>query len=174
MRIKWRFFAAKGFDYSASFAIWQRQVLGVRRVAQFGQLLDAQLHAERQARQAIGHQHAQGAQVVDVQRWPADEWHAALAAQRGHFWIIEQGGAVTDPLGSEDLDRLADLLARSIEVLVRVQLHQLVDRAFVDVRGGDDAAFGAGAAAVTTGAVILATQKPTGTLPITIQIEGMP
>lgn len=33
---------------------------------------------------------------------------------------------------------------------------------------------GAGAAAVTTGAVILATQKPTGTLPITIQIEGMP
>lgn len=24
--IKWRFFAAKGFDYSASFAIWQRQV----------------------------------------------------------------------------------------------------------------------------------------------------
>jgi tetratricopeptide (TPR) repeat protein len=33
---------------------------------------------------------------------------------------------------------------------------------------------GAGAAAVTTGAVILATQRPTGTLPITIQIEGMP
>lgn len=33
---------------------------------------------------------------------------------------------------------------------------------------------GAGAAAVTTGAVLLATQKPTGTLPITIQIEGMP
>jgi len=33
---------------------------------------------------------------------------------------------------------------------------------------------GAGVAAVTTGAVILATQKPTGTLPITIQIEGMP
>lgn len=33
---------------------------------------------------------------------------------------------------------------------------------------------GAGAAAVTTGAIILATQKPTGTLPITIQIEGMP
>lgn len=35
-------------------------------------------------------------------------------------------------------------------------------------------AIGAGAAAVTTGAVILATQRPTGTLPITIQIEGMP
>ena len=33
---------------------------------------------------------------------------------------------------------------------------------------------GAGAAAVTTGAIILATQKPTGTLPITIQIEGTP
>jgi tetratricopeptide (TPR) repeat protein len=33
---------------------------------------------------------------------------------------------------------------------------------------------GAGAAAVTTGAVVLATQRPTGTLPITIQIEGMP
>lgn len=33
---------------------------------------------------------------------------------------------------------------------------------------------GAGAAAVTTGAVLLATQRPTGTLPITIQIEGMP
>ena len=33
---------------------------------------------------------------------------------------------------------------------------------------------GAGVAAVTTGAVILATQKPTGTLPIMIQIEGMP
>lgn len=33
---------------------------------------------------------------------------------------------------------------------------------------------GAGAAAVTTGAILLATQKPTGTLPITIQIEGMP
>lgn len=33
---------------------------------------------------------------------------------------------------------------------------------------------GAGVAAVSTGAVILATQRPTGTLPITIQIEGMP
>ncbi len=33
---------------------------------------------------------------------------------------------------------------------------------------------GAGAAAVTTGVVIFATQKPTGTLPITIQIEGTP
>lgn len=33
---------------------------------------------------------------------------------------------------------------------------------------------GAGAAAVTTGAVILATQKPTGTLPITLQVEGAP
>lgn len=33
---------------------------------------------------------------------------------------------------------------------------------------------GAGAAAVAGGAVFLATQKPTGTLPITIQIEGMP
>ncbi len=33
---------------------------------------------------------------------------------------------------------------------------------------------GAGVVAVTTGAVILATQKPTGTLPITIQLEGTP
>ncbi|MCA2979463.1 MAG: tetratricopeptide repeat protein [Myxococcaceae bacterium] len=33
---------------------------------------------------------------------------------------------------------------------------------------------GVGAAAATTGVVVLATQRPTGTLPITIQVEGMP
>jgi tetratricopeptide (TPR) repeat protein len=33
---------------------------------------------------------------------------------------------------------------------------------------------GAGVAVVTTGALILSSQKPTGSLPITIQIEGMP
>ena len=46
---------------------------------------------------------------VDVRSEAGFDHHAALAAQRGHFWIIEQGGAVADPLGSEDLDRLADL-----------------------------------------------------------------